>query len=72
MQVNLNSARHAAAPSGQPIEPEMNPNDQVPPGTSGGCENICPQCHGSGIRDDGKPCEHCRGTGKVSEGTRGA
>ena len=65
-------ALNASAPSGKPIEPEMNPGDQAPPGMSGAGENMCPKCSGSGLRDDGKPCDHCGGTGKVIEGVGGA
>ena len=72
MQENPRSPRYAASSSGKPIEPEMNPGDQAPPGTPGAGENICPKCSGSGQRDDGKPCEHCGGTGKVIEGVGGA
>ena len=66
-----NEPRHAAS-SGNPIDPEMNPGDQAPPGTAGTGENICPQCGGGGIRDDGSRCDHCGGTGKVIEGVGGA
>jgi len=31
-----------------------------------GEEHICPVCTGSGVADDGTPCSHCKGTGKVS------
>lgn len=57
-----------APSSGNPIEPEMNPDDEAPPGLPGEDENICPQCKGSGVRDDGARCDHCAGTGKVSPG----
>jgi hypothetical protein len=56
-----------AASGGNPIEPEMNPGDEPPPESPGAGENICPKCTGSGVRDDGARCEHCGGTGKVSE-----
>ena len=65
------NAIHAAVPSGHPIEPEMNPGDAAPPGDPETGENICPKCSGSGQRDDGKPCDHCGGTGKVMERTGG-
>ena len=62
----------AAPAGGNPIEPEMNPGDQPPPGRPGTGENICPKCNGSGVRDDGMRCEHCGGTGKLTEGVGGA
>lgn len=61
-----------APASGNPVEPEMNPGDQAPPGTPGAGENICPKCSGNGILGDGSRCEHCGGTGKVIEGVGGA
>lgn len=60
------------AASGNPIDPEMNPGDQAPPGAPGTGENICPKCGGGGILDDGARCEHCGGTGKLIEGVGGA
>ena len=71
MHDELKSGLYAAVPSGQPIEPEMNPNDQTPPGSPETAENVCPKCDGSGQRDDGKPCDNCGGTGKVIEGPGG-
>ena len=59
-----------AAAAGNPIEPEMNPGDQ-PPDAPGTGENVCPNCSGGGVRDDGGRCEHCGGTGKVIEGVVG-
>lgn len=65
--------RYAMRAAGNPVEPEMNPGDQAPPGTPGTGENICPKCGGSGISDsDGMPCDTCGGTGKVIEGVGGA
>ena len=61
-----------APASGNPIEPEMNPGDQAPPGTPGAGDNICPKCSGSGTLDNGSRCEHCGGTGKVIVGVGGA
>jgi DnaJ-class molecular chaperone len=49
----------------------MNPGDQAPPGTPGTGENICPKCGGKGALH-GRQCEHCGGTGKVTEGVGGA
>jgi DnaJ-class molecular chaperone len=48
-----------------------NPGDQVPPGTPGSGEAICPACAGTGRRD-GRECENCAGTGKITEGVGGA
>lgn len=62
-----------APAGGNPIEPEMNPGDQAPSGSAGTGDNLCPKCSGSGITDDtGMRCEHCGGTGKVTEGVGGA
>lgn len=57
-----------APSSGNPVEPEMNPSDELPPGLPGTDEAICPKCNGSGVRDDGARCDHCAGTGKMSTG----
>ena len=45
---------------------EMSPGDQVPPGTPGAGENICPRCSGSG-QVEGRTCTTCDGTGQVVE-----
>ena len=55
-------AKYMAA-SGNPVEPEMNPAEEIPhlePGESA----ACPTCSGSGLAGDGMPCSHCKGTGK--------
>jgi hypothetical protein len=70
MKEQTRDRRRAAV--GNPVEPEMNPGDQAPPGAAGTGENICPKCSGSGVRDDGARCEHCGGTGKVIVGVGGA
>ena len=49
----------------------MKPGDQVPPGTPGSGEAICPACAGTG-KLDGRECENCAGTGKIVEGVGGA
>lgn len=51
-----------------PIEPEMNPANETPPGTADHADHACPKCEGSGMLDDGTPCQHCGGTGKVISG----
>ena len=48
-----------------------NPGDEVPQGTPGTGENICPVCNGSGRTEAGE-CKSCGGTGKVIEGIGGA
>jgi hypothetical protein len=50
---------------------DMNPGDEVPPGSPDSGENICPKCHGSGKAGDGE-CENCGGTGKIIQGIGGA
>lgn len=61
-----------APASGNPIEPEMNPADEAPPGPSLTGDHACPHCGGSGITDDtGMRCDHCNGTGKMGEGVGG-
>lgn len=47
------------------------PGDEVPPGTEGAGENICPRCGGSGRRENGEPCPNCNGTGVVVEAVGG-
>jgi DnaJ-class molecular chaperone len=54
---------------GQPAA--MSPGDQVPPGTPGAGENVCPRCAGKG-RIDGQRCITCNGTGFVMEAIGGA
>lgn len=49
----------------------MSPGDQVPPGTPGTGEDICPDCKGSG-KLNGKSCEKCAGTGVITVGIGGA
>ena len=56
-----------APSSGNPIEPEMNPTDEPPPGVAEPEGHVCPVCQGAGIGDDGMRCDHCGGTGKVSD-----
>jgi hypothetical protein len=52
---------------------DMNPGDEVPPGTPDSGENICPQCHGSGrLGGKGEECPNCGGTGKIIQGIGGA
>jgi DnaJ-class molecular chaperone len=46
-------------------EPDLNPGDEVAPGTEQSGEAVCPTCSGSGRLDDDAPCPDCGGTGKV-------
>jgi hypothetical protein len=46
---------------------DMNPGDVVPEGTPDAGEDLCPNCGGKGINDDGSDCIVCGGTGKVTE-----
>ena len=60
-----------AGPVGSGSAP-MSPGDEAPAGTPGTGENVCPCCGGSGKMGDGKDCEECSGTGKVTVGIGGA
>ena len=55
----------------QPGTQAMSPGDEVPPGTPGSGENVCPDCGGTGLRD-GNECVTCGGTGVVTEAVGGA
>lgn len=48
----------------------LKPGDEAPPGTPGTGEDVCPKCNGSG-QLEGKACQNCRGTGKVTRGIGG-
>lgn len=48
-----------------------NPGDEAPPGSPGTGEDVCPDCHGSGRRDN-RACPTCGGTGKIIRGIGGA
>lgn len=48
-----------------------NPGDEAAPGTPGTGEDICPECHGSGVIA-AKSCENCGGTGKIVRAIGGA
>lgn len=50
---------------------QINPGDDVPLGTPGTGENICPTCGGSG-EVKGRSCQNCGGTGYVVEAIGGA
>lgn len=51
---------------------DMRAGDEAPPGTEGTGENVCPDCSGSGQREDGSECPTCAGTGRVTEIIGGA
>jgi hypothetical protein len=55
----------------QPGTIAMNPGDEVPAGTPGAGENVCPICGGSG-KIEGRSCATCSGTGVVIEAVGGA
>jgi DnaJ-class molecular chaperone len=54
---------------GQPST--MSPGDQVPPGTPGSGENLCPRCGGKGRLQGDTICTTCNGTGLVTEAVGG-
>jgi DnaJ-class molecular chaperone len=47
------------------------PGDEVPPGTPGSGDDVCPRCHGSGTIDS-QGCEYCSGTGMITRAIGGA
>ena len=53
------------------VSEPMNPGDEVPPGTPGSGEAMCPVCKGSGRLERG-PCDNCGGSGRITEGIGGA
>lgn len=67
-QHDTGGGQRSAGQQGQPGDTaqEMHAGDQVPPGTEGAGENICPDCGGSGRRE-GVACTTCGGTGRVVE-----
>lgn len=48
-----------------PNEPDMNPGDEVKPGTEQSGEHVCPKCSGFG-EVAGSPCQACGGTGRIT------
>ena len=67
------STRETAAAGSPPPAgaPTMSPGDQVPPGTPGAGENVCPTCGGRGRQEGGAACPTCKGTGVVIEAVGG-
>lgn len=53
-----------------PTRPDMAPGDEAPPGTEGAGEDVCPDCVGSGRKDDGE-CPTCAGRGTIIAGVGG-
>ncbi len=49
---------------------ELRPGDEAPAEEHSTGENVCPDCGGSGKRDEGE-CPTCSGTGRVVEGIGG-
>lgn len=47
------------------------PGDEVPPGTPGSGDDVCPTCKGSG-KIQGQQCETCLGTGMITRAIGGA
>jgi DnaJ-class molecular chaperone len=53
-------------------EPDgLRPGDEAAPEDPATAENICPDCGGSGHREDASRCQTCSGTGRVTEGIGG-
>lgn len=50
--------------------PGTAPGDEAPPGTPGTGEDVCPDCSGSGTRQD-QPCTTCGGSGVINRGIGG-
>jgi DnaJ-class molecular chaperone len=57
------------APKG-PGATSTNPGDEVPPGTPGSGDDVCPVCDGSG-EANGRECMNCGGTGLITRGIGG-
>jgi len=58
----------------KPADPQrtgLNPRDEAARCTPGSGEDICPDCRGTGRRDN-KACASCGGTGRIVEGIGGA
>lgn len=51
-------------------DPNEKPGDEVPEGTEGAGDDLCPDCGGSGQRDGG-PCPTCDGTGTIEAAVGG-
>ncbi len=64
---NPGAAGNADDPKNSRNSAQMNPGDEVPPGSPDSGEAVCPDCAGSGKRPDGAYCGTCDGTGKVTQ-----
>jgi hypothetical protein len=51
-------------------DPKMRPGDEAPKDEPSAGENLCPECGGSGELD-GKRCENCEGSGRITEAIGG-
>ena len=49
----------------------LKPGDEAMPGTPGTGEDLCPDCGGSGKKQDGGECPTCEGTGRITQGIGG-
>jgi len=56
-------------PGKQPSQ--LKPGDEAAAGTPGTGEDLCEDCGGNGIREDGSECATCEGTGRVIRGIGG-
>jgi hypothetical protein len=54
-----------------PPDPDLNPGDEVKPGTPGAGEDVCPRCNGSGSLEGGGECPDCAGTGVIIDAVGG-
>lgn len=62
----------ATNPSQDPAVKNMaRPGDEVPPGTPGSGDDVCPRCNGS-AKVEGRECEYCAGTGAITRAIGGA
>jgi DnaJ-class molecular chaperone len=56
-------------PSSTPDNPTeaglRNPGDEAPPGSFQTGEETCPECHGTGKKEDQTACINCGGTGMI-------
>jgi DnaJ-class molecular chaperone len=49
---------------------DMRPGDEVPEQTASAGENLCPDCDGTGRRNNGT-CPACQGKGTITEAVGG-